>query len=104
MIFCFFFSSRRRHTRSALVTGVQTCALPILLGLLECLDHRLHLLGDRQPVASLRDHADDGCEMAFCAAKTLEDIRIVCMAHWQTLSPRRGYSQREAKTHNWNIT
>src|SRR3546814_7860654 len=27
----FFFSSRRRHTRCALVTGVQTCALPILL-------------------------------------------------------------------------
>src|SRR3546814_598273 len=26
----FFFSSRRRHTRCALVTGVQTCALPIL--------------------------------------------------------------------------
>src|SRR3546814_3389462 len=25
-----FFSSRRRHTRFALVTGVQTCALPIL--------------------------------------------------------------------------
>src|SRR3546814_9616634 len=36
MLFCdlccfyFFFSSGRRHTRCALVTGVQTCALPIL--------------------------------------------------------------------------
>src|SRR3546814_3382034 len=32
MMLCFvyfFFSSRRRHTRCALVTGVQTCALPI---------------------------------------------------------------------------
>src|SRR3546814_5474986 len=29
MLFIFFFSSRRRHTRCALVTGVQTCALPI---------------------------------------------------------------------------
>src|SRR3546814_3977269 len=29
MVFVFFFSSRRRHTRCALVTGVQTCALPI---------------------------------------------------------------------------
>src|SRR3546814_2934373 len=29
-----FFSSRRRHTSCALVTGVQTCALPI------CLDQR----------------------------------------------------------------
>src|SRR3546814_7393138 len=28
----FFFSSRRRHTRCALVTGVQTCALPICFG------------------------------------------------------------------------
>src|SRR3546814_7099799 len=27
--FFFFFSSGRRHTRCALVTGVQTCALPI---------------------------------------------------------------------------
>src|SRR3546814_8286604 len=31
MYVVFFFSSRRRHTRGALVTGVQTCALPILL-------------------------------------------------------------------------
>src|SRR3546814_9831854 len=29
--YVFFFSSRRRHTRCALVTGVQTCALPICL-------------------------------------------------------------------------
>src|SRR3546814_5211810 len=28
----FFFSSRRRHTSCALVTAVQTCALPICLG------------------------------------------------------------------------
>src|SRR3546814_4125922 len=32
---CFFFSSRRRHTICALVTGVQTCALPISVE--ECL-------------------------------------------------------------------
>src|SRR3546814_7926745 len=31
----FFFSSRRRHTRCALVTGVQTCALPIYLELVK---------------------------------------------------------------------
>src|SRR3546814_10191887 len=30
LFFCFF-SSRRRHTRCALVTGVQTCALPIFV-------------------------------------------------------------------------
>src|SRR3546814_9080931 len=32
MMWLFFFSSRRRHTRCALVTGVQTCALPIYVG------------------------------------------------------------------------
>src|SRR3546814_6175649 len=32
LVYCmFFFSSRRRHTRCALVTGVQTCALPIFV-------------------------------------------------------------------------
>src|SRR3546814_7925663 len=31
LVLLFFFSIRRRHTRCALVTGVQTCALPIYL-------------------------------------------------------------------------
>src|SRR3546814_444026 len=31
-MFILFFTSRRRHTRCALVTGVQTCALPIFTG------------------------------------------------------------------------
>src|SRR3546814_6556558 len=31
VVYLFFLSSRRRHTSCALVTGVQTCALPILL-------------------------------------------------------------------------
>src|SRR3546814_1891986 len=45
-IFCFFFfSSRRRHTRCALVTGVQTCALPIYL------EHQLANLGSSDPAA-----------------------------------------------------
>src|SRR3546814_710365 len=45
VVFCFFFSSRRRHTRCALVTGVQTCALPICTGRdqKQC-QHRLHTL------------------------------------------------------------
>src|SRR3546814_8438561 len=39
-----FFSSRRRHTRCALVTGVQTCALPIYI--------RIAKLASRSPPAS----------------------------------------------------
>src|SRR3546814_3696846 len=31
-VYVFVLSSRRRHTRCALVTGVQTCALPISIG------------------------------------------------------------------------
>src|SRR3546814_1266584 len=34
----FFFSSRRRHTRCALVTGVQTCALPISDSIVDYID------------------------------------------------------------------
>src|SRR3546814_20856483 len=41
MYWLFFFSSRRRHTRCALVTGVQTCALPIS-GLAVFPDHLVH--------------------------------------------------------------
>src|SRR3546814_16894095 len=47
---CFFFSSRRRHTRCALVTGVQTCALPICMRMLLAdrrLEARLGMAGDR---------------------------------------------------------
>ena len=33
----FFFSSRRRHTRCADVTGVQTCALPICIAVVALL-------------------------------------------------------------------
>src|SRR3546814_8571222 len=47
----FFFSSRRRHTRCALVTGVQTCALPI------CETHR-------QDARAVADAAAQGYENA----------------------------------------
>src|SRR3546814_5769076 len=45
----FFFSSRRRHTRCALVTGVQTCALPIYLANTMPMCDRL--CGGRRPAA-----------------------------------------------------
>src|SRR3546814_5169459 len=47
----FFFSSRRRHTRCALVTGVQTCALPIWenLRLIAGSDERLILIEFHDP-------------------------------------------------------
>src|SRR3546814_1101980 len=52
LVLCFF-SSRRRHTRCALVTGVQTCALPICRrpdagGLWHCLPAARRQLADRE--------------------------------------------------------
>src|SRR3546814_4180923 len=47
-IVCFFFSSRRRHTRCALVTGVQTCALPICLSETDHLHGRQHQTSDQR--------------------------------------------------------
>src|SRR3546814_9553555 len=48
----FFFASRRRHTRCALVTGVQTCALPI-----SCVRQRIY--GHRLNAAALRSIVED---------------------------------------------
>src|SRR3546814_2617190 len=61
LFFLFFFSSRRRHTRCALVTGVQTCALPILLagaalGTLPDLDSLPIALLTDDPVALMTLH------------------------------------------------
>src|SRR3546814_1396363 len=44
LLLSFFFSSRRRHTRCALVTGVQTCALPIYI-LAEFVEKRVGAFG-----------------------------------------------------------
>src|SRR3546814_2322361 len=47
----FFFSSRRRHTRCALVTGVQTCALPISAQAIAAENPRvLRVLGGMSPI------------------------------------------------------
>src|SRR3546814_6623220 len=47
----FFFSSRRRHTRCALVTGVQTCALPICQDTITNIDATLQDLARARELA-----------------------------------------------------
>src|SRR3546814_2168310 len=75
MFFMFFFSSRRRHTRCALVTGVQTCALPIfaremvvetehaVLGRIPIINRSIKFPGSEQPAPSappvLGQHTDE---------------------------------------------
>src|SRR3546814_1688695 len=72
MVLCsFFFSSRRRHTRCALVTGVQTCALPISAGM---------------PTSPEMDALFD----AFQAAESEDDQREIMgkiQAEWNELVP-----------------
>src|SRR3546814_9701861 len=50
----FVFSSRRRHTRCALVTGVQTCALPI-----SSIEHKLGI--HASPTAVMIYGEDEDC-------------------------------------------
>src|SRR3546814_11825005 len=64
----FFFSSRRRHTRCALVTGVQTCALPISEGAhLTHGDHRIAGLGELNGELDVHDY------LAFVSAPHLKE-------------------------------
>src|SRR3546814_5212001 len=68
LLYLFFFSSRRRHTSCALVTGVQTCALPISVQR-DC-DQRLrppgigeglrHQLGKQAPGGKVAGFTDGG--------------------------------------------
>src|SRR3546814_3873237 len=57
-----FFSSRRRHTRCALVTGVQTCALPISPAL-SSLDRLAARVGLQPDMADHLLHALDGARI-----------------------------------------
>src|SRR3546814_298384 len=69
MSFFLFFSSRRRHTRCALVTGVQTCALPIF-GDLCTFEGHLPTGSPLSPILAYYSYHDMWAEIAaFCTAK-----------------------------------
>src|SRR3546814_15049985 len=60
-VLLFFFSSRRRHTSCALVTGVQTCALPIFPDHHHLAPHHRALISDRlQPAPRARQRGRTG--------------------------------------------
>src|SRR3546814_4701534 len=66
----FFFSSRRRHTRCALVTGVQTCALPICVEADAFVDTRIATVAAcLEDLARLRAHG------RFCVKEQLMTVR-----------------------------
>src|SRR3546814_4203242 len=72
LMFIFFFSSRRRHTRCALVTGVQTCALPITATVLLLGLHRALLRWHRFEIK-----ARASAEMMRTVAATLPDALVM---------------------------
>src|SRR3546814_19095333 len=74
------FSSKRRHTRCALVTGVQTCALPIFLGAPDLILLTLTELAEQvrricraAPVSLLVD-ADHGYGNALNVMRTVQEL------------------------------
>src|SRR3546814_2637788 len=94
-LFCFFFSSRRRHTRCALVTGVQTCALPIYrLGDAILSTGLLDELHRQRPKARFTVVCGPVAAGVFTAAPNLE--RLIVMRkkpwarHWRSEERRVG--------------
>src|SRR3546814_7445782 len=73
--FFFFFSSRRRHTSCALVTGVQTCALPILF--CEKVAAELNQLNHER-----RDIENAVLEEATAQVNPDDDIIVVAQKGW----------------------
>src|SRR3546814_1318066 len=86
----FFFSSRRRHTRCALVTGVQTCALPILL--------RIYLQGDscnlQFPNGLIGGSIHQGKKRHGKCLSELITVNISLPGDNRRVSPVQGHRQR----------
>src|SRR3546814_20814798 len=76
MLLCFFFSSRRRHTRCALVTGVQTCALPIYLRR----EAERQLVGDQQ-LRRVHQHAGESEHPMLAAGKRAGQLAAPLAQH-----------------------
>src|SRR3546814_6483166 len=96
----FFFSSRRRHTRCALVTGVQTCALPIsgradgagtvgierrlILGEFGVADVDRPVAGKRLPVAARprRQYAIEHVDPRSAERRVGKECVSTCRSRW----------------------
>src|SRR3546814_7176740 len=90
-VFVFFFlSSRRRHTRCALVTGVQTCALPIY--------HRSSwLLSCLEQSGALDPHAEAGADIGGGVRGADVDLDRPVDPRHLALDPPRSEERRVGK-------
>src|SRR3546814_9343169 len=80
----FFLSSRRRHTRCALVTGVQTCALPISM----CVRYIWVSVGNELIEVQAQLNLRDDDDMLY---QSLEDL--------ERLDRLRKHSAAQQRTH-----
>src|SRR3546814_2385471 len=85
----FFFSRRRRHTRCALVTGVQTCALPISCeGVMAC--STCHVIVDAADFAKLPAPTEPEEDMLDFAAGVRRTSRLACQKIGRASCRERG--------------
>src|SRR3546814_4674680 len=89
-IACFFFSRRRRHTRCTLVTGVQTCALPIFTAHLR--EDRRHVRDD--DLARIQAATDLPLNLEMAATDEMLAIALRHMPHAACIVPEK----REERT------
>src|SRR3546814_1049193 len=88
-----FFASRRRHTRCALVTGVQTCALPILRR-----PDRRRLVALRRPGKTApADRLDPADVRAGLVSSASPDERhVLLLLQYQPVALRKGQGRGTA--------
>src|SRR3546814_6524008 len=93
--FMFFFSSRRRHTRCALVTGVQTCALPICPAL-------VHVFGKSNTALDNPDYSlvftPGSYKQGFIGR--LDDFPGMTCGAWQMRPESRGHVRIQSADYN----
>src|SRR3546814_4204629 len=82
---CLFFASRRRHTRCALVTGVQTYALPI---------SPTPPSGPRKPVEPIDPNSPGGRAAAEALSQVLAEITV---AVWQRRAAQQAREDRKSR-------
>src|SRR3546814_9366888 len=105
-LFCF--SSRRRHTRCALVTGVQTCALPILSRFILAL--KVALAGSRDAGTIIFDEIDRGVGGAVASAigerlaRLSAETQVLVVTHSPQVAARGGRQWRIAKSSDGLVT
>src|SRR3546814_20789925 len=95
----FFFSSRRRHTRCALVTGVQTCALPICRSA-SCATGRTSPDSDNSPKTMASAGTGRSLNAEISAAARSEESRVgkecvsTCRYRWSAYHQKQQDSKK----------